>query len=83
LSKKVTPQCATCLFAGAASRLEHYEMAGYQAAIALAEALMYDEAAMLLNESLLEEQAADTTRSEHCSRIMSGIRSADSKMAVL
>ena len=43
----------------AASRVEHYEMAGYRSAIALAQQLGYNDAAKLLNETLHEEQAAD------------------------
>jgi ferritin-like metal-binding protein YciE len=45
--------------AGAASRVEHYEMAGYMAAIALAEQIGQTQVVKLLNESLKEEQAAD------------------------
>jgi ferritin-like metal-binding protein YciE len=45
---------------GAGSRVEHYEIAGYTTAISLATQLGEDEAVTLLNESLKEEQAADT-----------------------
>jgi ferritin-like metal-binding protein YciE len=45
--------------AGAASRVEHYEMAGYMSAIALAEQIGQTQVVKLLNESLKEEQAAD------------------------
>jgi len=62
--------------ASAACRVEHYEMAGYQTAIALAERLCYDHAANLLTESLLEEQAADTTIKELTSRIMADLEDA-------
>jgi ferritin-like metal-binding protein YciE len=65
---------------GAAIRVEHYEMAGYRTAVALAEALRYDDAVMLLTESLLEEQAADTTIQELCGRLMSRAESTQSKM---
>ena len=44
--------------AGAALRVEHYEIAGYTAAIAIAEALGMEEVVDLLTESLEEEQAA-------------------------
>ncbi len=44
---------------GAAKRVEHYEMGGYQAAILLAEALSNEEAADLLRQTLAEEEEAD------------------------
>ena len=43
---------------GAALRTEHYEIAGYTAAIAMAETLGHDDIANLLNETLSQEQAA-------------------------
>jgi ferritin-like metal-binding protein YciE len=44
---------------GAAQRVEHYEMAAYVTARALAEALEHKKAAELLQETLDEEGAAD------------------------
>lgn len=44
--------------AGAALRVEHYEIAGYTAAIAIAEALGHDEIVELLTENLHEEEEA-------------------------
>jgi ferritin-like metal-binding protein YciE len=44
--------------AGAALRVEHYEIAGYTAAIAIAEALGQDEIVELLTETLHEEEEA-------------------------
>ena len=44
---------------GAATRVEHYEMAGYMTAISLAERLRNSDVAELLRASLAEEQAAD------------------------
>jgi ferritin-like metal-binding protein YciE len=44
---------------GAGSRVEHYEIAGYMTAIALAERLGSKEVVALLAESLAEEQAAE------------------------
>jgi ferritin-like metal-binding protein YciE len=44
---------------GAASRVEHYEMAGYTAVIGFATALGHDDVARLLTETLKEEEAAD------------------------
>jgi ferritin-like metal-binding protein YciE len=46
---------------GAAKRVEHYEMAGYQAAILIANAMANDEAANLLRQTLTEEEEADGT----------------------
>ena len=43
---------------GAALRVEHYEIAGYTAAIAIAQQLGHDEIVSLLTENLEEEQAA-------------------------
>jgi ferritin-like metal-binding protein YciE len=44
---------------GAASRVEHYEMAGYTAVIGFAKALGHDDVAKLLQANLAEEEAAD------------------------
>lgn len=44
---------------GAGSRVEHYEMAGYNTAISLAKQLGNNEIVSLLSQSLSEEEAAD------------------------
>jgi ferritin-like metal-binding protein YciE len=44
---------------GAGSRVEHYEMAGYQTAISLAQRLGAKDVVTLFKESLAEEQAAE------------------------
>jgi ferritin-like metal-binding protein YciE len=44
---------------GAASYVEHYEMAGYQTGIMLAEKLEENDVADLLNMTFTEEEAAD------------------------
>jgi ferritin-like metal-binding protein YciE len=44
---------------GAGSRVEHYEMAGYMTAIALAQRLQATEVVSLLGESLAEERGAE------------------------
>jgi ferritin-like metal-binding protein YciE len=49
---------------GAAQRVEHYEIAAYSSTIALGEALGYDDAVALLNETLEEEQAASELLTE-------------------
>jgi ferritin-like metal-binding protein YciE len=47
-----------CLIAGG-QRREHYEMAAYGTLVAWAQAMGHNEAAMLLQETLDEEKAAD------------------------
>ncbi|WP_338026813.1 DUF892 family protein [Acidisarcina polymorpha] len=47
---------------GAAFRTEHYEIAGYQAAIAMAEALGMEEAVELLTLTLEAEGSAQHAR---------------------
>ena len=49
---------------GAAQRVEHYEMAAYGTAKAMAEKLGVSEAAELLGETLAEEEEADTKLTE-------------------
>jgi len=49
---------------GAAQRVEHYEIAAYGTAMALATQLGFDEAADLLEETLEEEKATDAKLSE-------------------
>ena len=49
---------------GAAQRVEHYEIAGYGTARALALCLGYDDAAEILGETLDEEKATDEKLSE-------------------
>ncbi len=49
---------------GAAQRVEHYEIAAYGTARALAECLGYGEAVRLLKETLDEEKATDEKLSE-------------------
>ncbi len=56
---------------GAAKRVEHYEMAAYQSAIALAEAMGNEEAAELLRQTLGEEEEADEKMQSLCQEILS------------
>lgn len=49
---------------GAAQRVEHYEIAAYGTARALAKCLGYDDAAELLGETLEEEKATDEKLTE-------------------
>jgi ferritin-like metal-binding protein YciE len=52
-----------CLIAGG-QRAEHYEMAAYGTLVAWAQAMGHNEAAMLLQETLDEEKAADEKLSD-------------------
>lgn len=58
---------------GAARRVEHYEMAGYMHAIALAEKLGMSEVASLLNESLFEENGAEESLKSLIPRLISEV----------
>src|SRR5436190_4086746 len=49
---------------GAAQRVEHYEMAGYGTARALAQKLGHDDIAEILGETLEEERATDAKLTE-------------------
>lgn len=56
--KEVDPgtAMADCLIAGAAAKVEHYEIASYRGLIMLCEQLEYADAAKVLNKNLQEEQ---------------------------
>lgn len=56
----------------AARKVEHYEIAGYTAASALAEVLGQQDAFDLLEETLEEETEADATLAEVAESILSG-----------
>ena len=58
------PALIDTLLIGAAQRIEHYEMAAYGGAKAVAEELGLDSVVMLLQETLDEEKAADAKLSE-------------------
>jgi ferritin-like metal-binding protein YciE len=59
LEEKGAPEVLDAGIIAAAQRVEHYEIAGYGTARALALTLGDDEAANLLQETLEEEEAAD------------------------
>lgn len=59
LSTGAPPDVHDLNIIAAARRVEHYEMAGYMTAIALAEALKLSEVAGLLQETLFEEKGAE------------------------
>lgn len=64
--------------AGGARRVEHYEIAGYSAAIEMARELGHEEVAGMLEETLQEEQAADEKLAEISKRILTEAASAES-----
>ncbi|HEY2017495.1 MAG TPA: ferritin-like domain-containing protein [Bryobacteraceae bacterium] len=55
---------------GAARKVEHYEMMGYESAISLAQQLDKNEAAELLRETLREEMQADQQMAELGKRLL-------------
>ena len=55
---------------GAGCRVEHYEIAGYTTAIALAQKLGHKEIIALLQMSLAEETAADTKLRQICGTLI-------------
>jgi len=65
---------------GAASRVEHYEIAGYTAVIQMAQALGEDEIVDLLNQTLEEEEAArDKLNEKGQALIQSAAQEADAE----
>jgi ferritin-like metal-binding protein YciE len=66
------------LIIGAASRVEHYEIAGYTAVIQMAQALGEEEIAGLMNKTLQEEEAArDKLREKGQALIQSAAQEGD------
>jgi ferritin-like metal-binding protein YciE len=63
---------------GAAQRVEHYEMAAYAAAHAMAEQLGNQEIADLLQETLEEERDADDKLTEIAEQLLAGMGSGES-----
>ncbi len=58
---------------GAAKRVEHYEIAGYQSAILLADSMGNEEAADLLRQTLTEEEEADETLENLCEQLLESL----------
>jgi ferritin-like metal-binding protein YciE len=59
IDEKALPEMKDLMLIAAAQRVEHYEMAGYTCAIALARALGLSDAAKTLSKTLSEEEATD------------------------
>ena len=72
------------LLISVAKRVEHYEMARYENARTLAEAMEQDYVADLLQETLDEEESSEQILTEAVDTIMSDIyeQEADNKMSV-
>lgn len=64
LHSESDPAVLDAAIISAAQRIEHYEIAGYGTARAIASALGYQDAAKLLQETLDEESSADQMLSE-------------------
>ena len=64
----------------AAQRVEHYEIAGYTAAINLARALGLDDAVMILSETLTEERNTDERLTQSTFPAIGRIKKATSKL---
>src|SRR5262249_10513667 len=65
---------------GAAQRVEHYEMAAYASARAMAEHLGNQEVANLLQQTWEEEREADEKLSTLATEIMSGVEGEGEEM---
>ncbi len=61
------------LLIGAAKRVEHYEMAAYQTAILLAEALPNEAASNMLRQTLEEEESADGKLESLCEELLGNL----------
>jgi ferritin-like metal-binding protein YciE len=66
---------------GGARRVEHYEIAGYSAAIDMARQLGHDDVAALFEETLQEEREADEKLAEIGARILQETASAEQSSA--
>jgi len=64
ISEDAEPAVRDAGLIGAAQRVEHYEIAGYGTARALAQQLGHDEAVELLSETLEEEKETDAKLTE-------------------
>lgn len=64
IGQKLPPAAMDAALISSARYAEHYEMAGYLSAIAMADVLGYDDIVDLLGETLAEEKDADRILSE-------------------
>jgi ferritin-like metal-binding protein YciE len=73
IDEDATGELRDVLLIGAARRVEHYEMAAYETAVALAEALDEDSAVELLNATLEEETETDDKLKSLCEDVLASI----------
>lgn len=73
IGQDATDELMDAAIIGAAQRVEHYEIAAYGTARALAEKLGNDEAVSLLEETLNEEKEADAKLTEVAEQLMEGM----------
>jgi ferritin-like metal-binding protein YciE len=66
------------LLIGAAKRVEHYEMAAYQTAIKLADAMANETATELLRETLFEEEETDQKLDMICDQLLGSVDASSS-----
>ncbi len=59
IAQNVSPMLKDSMIASAARSVEHYEIAGYKSAVIEARSLGIVDAAALLTETLVEEEATD------------------------
>lgn len=71
IEENMTPMVKDCALIGAGRRVEHYEMAGYETAIALAKGCGAAEVVQLLSETLKEEEQTDRKLATMASRLIS------------
>jgi ferritin-like metal-binding protein YciE len=67
------------MIAGAARRVEHYEIAAYESASAIARELRMNDAVKLLQETLQEEIQADRMLAQISKRLVKGVESAPAR----
>jgi ferritin-like metal-binding protein YciE len=73
MAQDATPEIMDAALIGAAQRVEHYEMAAYGTARALAEQVGNEDAAELLEATLNEEKEADEKLTEIAAQVMEQI----------
>ena len=72
-----TPAMLEAFDLGSGLRVEHYEIAGYRSAIALALALGFDESAALLAQNLEQEEAMARFLESHAAGALAALRHAE------
>jgi ferritin-like metal-binding protein YciE len=73
INEDATDELRDVLLIGAARRVEHYEMAAYETAVALAESLEEETAMELLNATLEEETETDDKLKSLCQEVLDSL----------